>query len=65
MLESYNYVYNKCAMVQVIVISEDFPVYEALHQIGQQSRPIRCNVSYTGKSSDLSDLSLIAHLLKL
>ncbi len=46
----------------VIVISEDFPVYKALHQIGQRSCPIRCNVSYKGKSSDLSDLSLIPHL---
>ncbi len=42
-----------------IVISEDVPVYEALHQIGQRSCPIWCNVLYTGKCSDLSDLSLI------
>ncbi len=48
--------------VYVIVISEDFPVYEALHQIGQWSCPIWCNVLYTRKSSDLNNLSLIPHL---
>ncbi len=61
----YNKQFIDKGILYVIVISEDFPVYEALHQIGQRSCPIRCNVSYQGKSSDLSDLSLIAHLLKL
>ncbi len=51
-----------CHAGYVIVRSEDVPVYEALHQIVQGSCPIWCNVSYTGKSSDLRDLSLIPHL---
>ncbi len=38
--------------VHVIVMFEDCLVYKAWLQIGQRSCLIRCNVSYTGKSSD-------------
>ena len=50
-------------MVHVIVIPEDFPVYEAIHRTRQRSCLVGCIVSYTGQFSGISVLSLISYNL--